>query len=351
MTPRKALFYFFIFLSALTISLSLIPGNNGDLPYYIATALTKEGKTDQQALSETKYIIRTEVAGSKQGLLLYNMEFAEKNILDYYRIKPLYVLIIYFLHQVGFSFVFATLIPSLLSFFGIGCLVFRWSMKILEPLPALIFSMILLLTNPCMILARLSTPDAISNAFLFYCLYRIYFGKKYYWTVLILMISLFIRLDNFIAVFVLLTLLKWWPDNQFRLKTYLLCLFPGIFIAVGINYKFEPEFWWFLRVTYLQSASAYGLQVLVYFLSLSQSFLPALVLIGFVAFFKKNTKFPEKASYILGGICCIIFVRFLFFPSFEERFMTGYYLTAFLVLLELLLSKKQAENSLFKHET
>jgi hypothetical protein len=323
----------------------MLPGNNGDLPYYIATALTKDGKTDQQALSETKFIVRAEVTGWKQGALLHQMEIAEKNILDYYRIKPLYVFIIHFLHKAGFSFVTATLIPSLLSYFGIGCLVFSWCMKILKPLPALIFSMILLFINPCIILARLSSPDAVSNIFLFYSLYRIYFGKKYYWTALILMTSLFIRLDNFISVFVLLTLMQMWPGKQKQIHfgTFLICMFLTVFLAVGINFLYEPEFWWFLKVTYLQSVSAYGLQVLIYFLSVSQSFLPSLILIGCIEYFMIGNSIPKTTLYVLTSIACIIFIRFLFFPSFEERFMTGYYLTAFLVLLEPFLSGKQVQ--------
>ncbi len=343
MTAGKASLYFFIFLSVLTGALSLLPGNNGDLPYYIATALTKDGKTDPEALSETKFIIRSEVGGSKQGALLNQMETAEKNILDYYRIKPLYVFIIYFLHRAGFSFVTATLIPSLLSYFGIGCLVFSWCIKIFKPWPSLIFAMILLLINPCIILARLSSPDALSNIFLFCSLYRIYFGKSYYWTALILMISLFIRLDNFITVLVLLTLMQVWPgkQNQMRSGTYVVFMILVVFFGISINFLFEPKFWWFLRVTYLQSAAAYGLQVLIYFLSLSQSFLPSLILIGFMAFFSARNTLPKTAVYILASIACIIFIRFLFFPSLEERFMTGYYLTVFLILLELLVSRKQ----------
>jgi hypothetical protein len=345
MTVGKASLYFFIFLSLLTCSLSLLPGNNGDLPYYIATALTKDGKTDLQALSETKTIIYNEVDGSKKGALLSQLETAEKNILDYYRIKPLYILIINFLHHAGFSFVASTIIPSLLSFFGIGCLVFLWCIKICKPWPSLIFSVILLLINPCIILARLSSPDALSNIFIFYCLYRIYFGKSYYWTALILMTSLFIRLDNFISVFVLLTLMqvRYRKPNQMHPGMYVAFMILTVFIGISINVLFEPKFWWFLRVTYIQSAVAYGLQVLIYFLSVSQSFLPCLILIWFVVFFTTGNTIPKMTVYILASIVSIIFLRFIFFPSFEERFMTAYYLTAFLVLLERLVSGKNIQ--------
>ncbi len=347
MTSGKASLIFFIFLSTLTCSLSLLPGNNGDLPYYIATALTKDGKTDLQALSETKTIIRFEVDGRRKGEILNQMENADKNILDYYRIKPLYVSIIHLLHQAGFSFVTATLIPSILSYFGIGILVFSWCIKICKPWPSLIFSVILLLTYPCLILARLSSPDALSNIFLFYSLYRIYFGKRYYWTVLILMISLFIRLDNFISVIVLLALMYVWPDKQKRMKSgeFMLFIFISVFIGIGINFLFEPEFLWFLRFTYFQSATAYRLQVLIYFLSLSQSFLTSLILIGLIAFFSARNAVPKTAVFILVSIACIIFIRFLFFPSLEERFLTGFYLAAFLILLELLSSFKKTESN------
>ena len=165
------------------------------------------------------------------------------------------------------------------------------------------------------------------------------------WTAAILMISLFVRLDNFIAVFVLLSLLTFRADikspAKMPLPLYSAFGILTIFICVWINYHFETNFWWFEKVTYVQSPLAYGYQLLIFCLSVSQSFFPALLLMGLFAYFYRKTPPDKQIMSLLAGIACIFLFRFLFFPSFEERFNTAYYLCGFLLVLEQL----QRENN------
>jgi len=350
MPAKKATIYFSIFILLLTGSLSFVPGYNGDMPFYIVTAITMDGKTDQEAISETKSILRAELTGGKLESHLYRLDHNEKNTLDYYRIKPLYIFIIKVLHNAGLSFVHATLIPSLLSFFLIGYIVFMWAIKVFKPEAAMIFSVILILTGPAITLARLSTPDPFSNLCLLVCLYRIYFSKKYFWTTVILLGSIIIRLDNFISVIVLLTLIRFWPDRKITAATYYILIGLAVFIAIGINYYFESDFWWFRNFTYFQSTSAYLRQVLVYFLSLSMSIFPALFLLAFFIFYYHTTSTDKKTGYILLAIASILLLRFFAFPSFDERFTTAYCLCAFLVMLETLVKERRLEISPGKKE-
>jgi hypothetical protein len=340
MTLKKATLVFSFFLSLLTFCLSLAPGHNGDMPFYIAAVFSRQGLTDQEAFSKAREVIREEMSSEEGIRHIYRLDHADKNLLDFYRIKPLYIFLIAAFHHVGIPFILSTLIPSLISFFLIGCILFSWSAKVFAPLPALIFSIILLLINPSIILARLSSPDPLSNLFLFYCFYRIYFEKRYTWTILFLLVSLFIRLDNLIAVCILAVLMKYWPapgaKTRIAAEVFLFTVLVAVATAVWVNFYFESGFWWFTRVTYIQSFHAYCLQVLVYFLSLSQSFFPALLLFAFLAVFKGKMKGKKRTVHLLLGIGSILFFRFLLFPSFEERFETAFYLTGFLLLLEIL---------------
>lgn len=204
MSVKKARIIFFSFLILLTGSLGFFPGYNGDLPFYIATAMIFEGKTDQQAISDAKAVLQSEIKGEKLAVFFYNLNHTNPNILNNYRIKPLYVILIVLLHRLGLSYITSTLIPSWISFFLIGILVFYWSSQKFKPVAALVISIILMLITPSIILARLSTPDALSNLFILICFYRIYFGKNYYWTALFLFLSLLIRLDNFISTGIML---------------------------------------------------------------------------------------------------------------------------------------------------
>jgi len=338
MSFKKARLFFFIFITLLTGFLGFLPGYNGDMSFYIATAMNFEGKSDQQAISDTRHLIQTELKGEKSALHLYNLDHSDSNILNYYRIKPFYVLLIIALHSLGISFIVATGIPSLVSFFLIGCLAFYWSSKKFKPATALFVSSVFMLMSPSLILARLSTPDALSNLFISYCIYRIYFGKGYAWTGLLLMVSLLIRLDNFIAAGILLSLMHFWPVKEEKTfmpsLAYILFLFFTAVICVWVNYFFTSSFWWFRDFGYAQSFQSYGYQVLIYCASLSASLLPVLALMAGFAWLNRSTVIPTRSIWLLAGIAFIIFTRFLFFPSLEERFMTAFYLGILLLVLE-----------------
>jgi hypothetical protein len=348
MSLKKARLLFFVFLFLLSGALSFVPGHNGDMPYYIATVFAKTGITEAEALSDAKTVIVSEMTFEESQTHIYRLDHAEKNILDYYRIKPFYIICVDLLHRCGFSFINATLIPSVISFFFIGYFLFAWSSRVFKPLPAVVFSMILMLMNPAIILARLSSPDSISNLFLFICFYRIYFQKSYVWTTLLLLTCLFVRLDNFISVFVLLSLMACWPDKKtpvyMPIPFYISCMLLAVGLCLWINFHFENNFWWFLKINYLQSLRAYGLQVLIYCLSVSKSFLPALIILGFLAYFFHKEEIDKKRVAMIMGIACIFLFRFLLFPSFEERFNTAYYLCGFLLLSELFAREKHPGN-------
>jgi putative flippase GtrA len=226
-------------------------------------------------------------------------------------------------------------VPSLISFLLIGCLVFSWTARVFDPLPALVFSGILLLTLPCLILARLSTPDGLSNLILFYCFYRLRFNKADWVTGLLLLVSLLIRLDNLIAVLVLLSLLKSGDSRRFPFgRQYIVRAFIACGLAFCVNYFLERDFWWFTRITYVQSPGAYGRQLLIYFWSVSGSFLPLLLLFFFLVVLRGRLRWGSLPARLLAGIGIILLIRFLLFPSFEERFNTAFCLTGFLLLLE-----------------
>ncbi|HEY4156302.1 MAG TPA: hypothetical protein VGM24_12765, partial [Puia sp.] len=327
MSVKKATLVFFVFLSLLTFSLMLAPGHNGDMPFYIAAVFSRSGSTDAEALSRAKEVIRAEMPPGQAAAHINRLDQAEKNLLDFYRIKPLYISTVSVLHRMGIPFIPATLIPSLLSFFLIGCIVFSWSSRVFDPLPALVFSILLMLINPSIILSRLSSPDPLSNLFLFGCFYRIYFERDYRPTLLFLILSVFTRLDNIISVFILLTLMRKWPSRASKTRIPLTVYLPVILLtavaALWINYYFEGNFWWYTRISYIRSFAAYGHQVLIYFLSLSESFFPALLLFCLLVIFKGRLKPGMKSARILISIGLILLVRFLMFPSFEERFQTA----------------------------
>ncbi len=339
MSIRKARILFFTLLISLTGFLGFIPGYNGDMPFYIAAAMNFEGKTDQESLSGAREIVRTQLNGEKSKFLVDNLDRAAPGILDFYRIKPAYIYLIIIFHRLGFSYILATTLPSLISFFLIGCVVFNWSSKRFKPLIAAITSSIFILMSPVVVLARLSTPDALSNLFIFICFYRIYFGKRYEWTILLLMASLLIRMDNLIAVGIILTLMYFWPQKEEKttvpLLPFILSLLLTGIICIWMNFHYTSDFWWFRKIGYVQSFRIYRHELLLYFFSFSGSLIPVLVLMSCFAWLYRSSGIAKSILYMMTAIALIIFVRFLFFPSLQDRFMTAIYLCGFLLILDI----------------
>jgi putative flippase GtrA len=344
MPYRKARLFFLIFISLLTGFLAFIPGYNGDMSFYIATAMNFEGKSDQQAVSETRQLIESELKGEKSALHLHNLDQSDNNLLNYYRIKPLYIMMVVGLHRLGIPYIPATRVPSLISFFLIGCMAFFWASKKFRPSVALTVTSVFMLMGPSLILARLSSPDALSNLIILICMYRVYFGKKYLWTGILLMISILIRLDNFIAAGIVLSLMHFWPEKEEKtfmpVLPYITFLVVAGIIGLWVNYYFTNNFWWFRDVGYTQSLQSYGYQVLIYCASLSASMIPVLLLMICFVWLNRPAGLPTRTVYFLAGIGIIIFTRFLFFPSLEDRFMTAFYLCILLLVLELYSNEK-----------
>src|SRR5665213_2731019 len=105
MTLKKATLLFSVFLLLLSFSLSLLPGHNGDMPFYIAAVFSRQGVTDQGAFSQTKIVLRREMPAEEAAVHTYRIDHAEKNLLDFYRIKPFYIYLIRILHGMGIPFI------------------------------------------------------------------------------------------------------------------------------------------------------------------------------------------------------------------------------------------------------
>lgn len=348
MSINKARIIFFSALLSLTILLGFLPGYNGDMPFYIATSMNFEGRTEQQAFSGAREIVRNEVRSTKSDFLVENLDNAPPGMLNFYRIKPAYVYLVILFHRLGFSYILSTTLPSLISYFLIGCIAFYWLSLKFKPGTTILGSILLMVLSPMTVLARLSTPDAMSNLVIFYCLFRISFGKQYLWTVLLLLVSLFIRLDNFITVGVLLSGMYLWPVKEEKtripLVVYLSSGALAIAICLWINYYFSRDFFWFRQAGYIQSLPAYRHELLLYFQSFSNSLLPVIILLVGYAWLNHREEFRGRILYLITLPAVIIFIRFLFFPVFQDRFMSAFYLCGFLLILEVIGRKRMDQN-------
>lgn len=84
---------------------------------------------------------------------------AFQEILKYYQIKPGYVFAVRLFHLIGLNLVAATYLPSIISYFLMGCLLFWWHQRIF-PLPFASLATLVVMASSFLIHpARYSSPD------------------------------------------------------------------------------------------------------------------------------------------------------------------------------------------------
>lgn len=82
-------------------------------------------------------------------------------ILKYFRIKPGYLMVVRLGHFLGLNLLVATYLPSIISYFLMGCLLFDWSRKSIS-LPAAALISLVIATSPFLLqTARYSSPDML----------------------------------------------------------------------------------------------------------------------------------------------------------------------------------------------
>ena len=103
------------------------------------------------------------------------MEHAEtfRTILKYFEIKPGYLLVVRLFHFLGFNLVTATYLPSIVSYFFIGCLLLLWMQRIFS-MPFAMITTLLIAASPFLVqTARYSSPDMLCAAILLVGIYLI----------------------------------------------------------------------------------------------------------------------------------------------------------------------------------
>lgn len=336
MFSRNALFFYIVLLSLATFYLSRFPGHNGDMPFYIALVIEKEQGSTEGVVERTKEVLRQELPSREYQDHADRISNADPVILERYRIKPLYVLLVLAFHKLGFSYIHATLIPSLLCYFLIGLSIWQIVIKKLDPVKTFLISMTCMLVFPTLLLARLSTPDALSCFILLNALFFIYYGRnKSLWFSLFLL-AICVRLDNVVPELIILFALWNWPCGKFRNKLFIkqfIILSCGLFMmAILVNLTATRHFLWFRDPHFSEPPGQYLKDLGLYFYVLPGSFFMYLFVLFIFSGIVRGFSWKQEVNYIFYTICAVVFVRFLLYPFYEERYITPYLLFSLLTI-------------------
>jgi hypothetical protein len=126
--------------------------------------------------------------------------------LPFFAIRPLYNQLL-FLASRMFGLLRSAVLLSVISYFLLGLLVFRWTSRYIRPGFAALFCLLLMLTPPIAQIGRTPISDALSTLVATFSLYLLFETKQEAVGVTLLLISIFIRTDNIALAAPVLTFL------------------------------------------------------------------------------------------------------------------------------------------------
>lgn len=268
----------------------------------------------------------------RQPLLMQSAE-AFKDILKYYEIKPAYILAARVFHFLGFDLVGCTYIPSIISYFFIGCLLFVWLQRMFDIQIASVITLLIAVSPFLITSARYSSPDMMCAAFSLAGLFFISEASVIV-GLLLFILSIPVRPDAVILfLFVILALYK---SKKFVLKSALAFSAIGMvatLLVIG-DITLLKEFL-FTLPSYYSSQSMPGMMErygrgLWYGLNSvmnSQTVIFSFLAVVTVYLGAKGNKITDNLwSLLMIATLAAFILRYLLHPMMEDRFQITSYL-------------------------
>ncbi len=191
------------------------PAYNWDVLGYVGAALSLS-EDDPRALHATTYGEVRRIApqtaydrlvdsASRRSIEASPAEFVKE--LPLYRARILYVLFVRLLHEAGVAAATATVAVSAVASWVTCVLIFVWMRRHASGVASAVLSGCMAIGVGCFGLARLSTPDALSMAFVMSAAYLLFEGERALPAAAMAVASILVRPDNLAFAIVLLAYL------------------------------------------------------------------------------------------------------------------------------------------------
>jgi hypothetical protein len=306
---------------------------NWDLVAYVGVVLGYDGLSITEVHRVAFETIQQQLPNDVVQALLHEAPYREQCFTDarfyeaqlgFYRVKPLFTGIIYLFYKSGLPLWTAMRMPGMLGFASMAIVLMIWLNKLLKPGWSHLVA-VLLLAGYATQLARLVTPDALCAFFtlsLFYNLYYYPARKMASWCWLVLLVLC--RIDNLVLA---LPLAVWHMagDNLLKLprRQYIkvaLGAFGIVLLALLIPLLFGNKLTWYFDYSITNSYIEYVKSAGRSIRQLSGTWLPILAALLVVGWPREH----KAWQWILGSILFAIAIRWVLFPTFQERFFVGY---------------------------
>lgn len=352
MKIKHLAFYFGLLL--ITALAAFKPNYNWDcLPYMAIVLETNKTLSPEELHREVYNQAKQHIPAEQYNLLVANKPYriamqhnamAFYQQLPFYRIKPLYIALCALFYKLGVNIAFATVIPSLLAFFGIGVVLFFLLKNVVSQNQSMAITYCLLLAMPFTGIGRESSPDAISCFLMLLGCYWFFKKKCWHYIAPAFALAVLARPDNIIFVMlfgVCLLVKKYWSvtDAVIVIASGLLAYFVPQLFFEGYNWKTLFYHSFIKHLTYPKDAII-SLTITDYifavlrnaFREFNSSFIP-LLLIFIISIWNYRKIITKDLTILWLSIGATIIVRYLLFPVFTGRFMAPYYLIAILLII------------------
>ena len=267
-----------------------------------------------------------------------------------FAIRPLFIEAVHVLHWLGLKFVHGIVLVSVLSYFGIGAVVFFWLGRYVEARFAVLFSGLLMISPPLLNIGGHGTPDCLSTLVAVSALY--FLLETNYWTAgfALLLASVYVRTDN---VLLTLAVIAYFATRNLKLELAIPLAVVAVASVFAINYF----------------AGNYGLKMLYYESFIRVPLAPAEVIPQFSFTDYAHALRSGAAAlaegpiilFVLLGSTCLLSTRhrapqalasltmaaaiahFLIFPSTEDRFFGPLYIGLALLGITSAVRSRQVE--------
>jgi hypothetical protein len=381
---RTLTLFYFSFILLLSIIFYFKPEYNWDILPYMALSMETPSADFKTVHSNIFGIAKTELPVNKYAGLVDSAS-AYKHItateavvfqheLGFYRTRPIFVWLIRFLHWVGFSLTKATVLPSVLSFFLTGVMLFFRVVKTPPPAPPLlkrreggdyihIVSLLfcsLIMISPFMVnTARLSTPDMLTAFFLLAACWCLLEKKSVPIVSVLFLLALLSRYD---CILFIMLILVWLFITKRRNFLPWLPLIAGMIIITII--QFNEIFFITKHVVFIMSSSerlagVSGNNFITGYLAsvkngfpsffYSQVALVSFIFLADISFRRRVLHIGWKDPALLFSLFVYAYIplRFLIHPVIDDRFLVGVYwiiLVSFILNINRVLELKDLDH-------
>jgi hypothetical protein len=345
------------------------PEYNWDMLGYMALVLRMENKNIDEIHRMTYENARENIPAESYQRLTDSSNAYRKKMkehatefyqqLPFYIVKPLYIVSVYLFYKAGVSLPRSTVLPSVLSYFVIGIFLLFWLQQIVSLFYASCIGLLLMISPPFLMVAKLSTPDGLSALLIFSAFYFLIGKPSFKAMSIFLLLSMLARLDNILLASALLFLLMLIDNSNGKLSvskyTPVILSMAGCFFCItatvrsfGWSLFYYPSFMGYLHL-------AAGLKTgflfpdylhLLYSAAINgfyHAYFPFFLLAGIFFAYKKrigSLKNPNQDLLVYFCLLLVSLLRFLLQPDLSDRFFIAYYLIG-----AILFTRKIAEDS------